>query len=40
MCAMSESGKNILRGDLILPDRPGIGFELDEHKLEQYAVKR
>lgn len=26
-------------GDLLLPDRPGIGFELDEAKLEQYAVK-
>ena len=26
-------------GDLLLPDRPGIGFELDEAKLEKYAVK-
>ena len=27
-------------GDLLLPDRPGLGFELDETKLEKYAVKR
>ena len=27
-------------GDLLLPDRPGLGFELDESKLEKYAVKR
>ena len=27
-------------GDLLLPDRPGLGFALDEAKLEQYAVKR
>ncbi len=27
-------------GDLLLPDRPGLGFELDEAKLEPYVVKR
>ncbi|MAE96018.1 MAG: isomerase [Deltaproteobacteria bacterium] len=27
-------------GDLLLPDRPGLGFELDEAKLEKHAVKR
>jgi len=27
-------------GDLLLPERPGLGFELDEKKLEEYAVKR
>jgi L-alanine-DL-glutamate epimerase-like enolase superfamily enzyme len=27
-------------GDLLLPERPGLGVELDEKKLEEYAVKR
>jgi len=27
-------------GDLLLPERPGLGFELDEKKLERYAIKR
>lgn len=26
-------------GDLLLPDRPGLGFELDEAKIEPYLVK-
>ena len=27
-------------GDLLLPERPGLGYELDEAKLEAYAVRR
>jgi 2-dehydro-3-deoxyphosphogalactonate aldolase len=27
-------------GDLLLPNRPGLGFELDEEKLEKHTVKR
>ena len=27
-------------GDLLLPERPGLGFELDEEKLQKYVIKR
>ncbi|MCP5058775.1 MAG: mandelate racemase/muconate lactonizing enzyme family protein [bacterium] len=27
-------------GDLLLPERPGLGVEIDEKKLEEYAIKR
>ena len=27
-------------GDLLLPDRPGLGFNLNEERLEKHAVRR
>ncbi len=29
----------VVTGDVVLPDKPGLGIELDEERIAQYEIK-